>query len=461
MTTPEWMPPAAASAASTVPASLRPGSGWRNWGRSESAHPEFAARPESIDEVIAAVNFARDSGVTVKAWGAGHSFTSIAATDGLHLDVGVIAGVIAVGGADGTQPTHVTLGAGTNLYELPALLEPLGLALANMGDIDRQTIAGAISTGTHGTGARFGGIATQVRGVTLVTAAGEVLRVNANENPQLLPAAALSLGALGILVDVTIECVPTFLLHAVERPEPAAVVLDEWLQRSAETDHFEFFVWPHTTTALTKSNTRLLGDAPRHPLSRFSRWFDDEFMANGVFRAISAAGHAAPAIIPPINRLAVKLSGNREFTDVSTSVFVTDRTVRFREMEYALPLEAVPDAVRAIQKLITDRGWRVSFPIEVRSAAADSLLLSTASGRATGYVAVHRYWREDPAEYFREVEAIMMAHDGRPHWGKLHNRPAESLATAYPRFNEFLSIRDRLDPGRVFANDYLRQVLGQ
>ncbi|MGV8859234.1 D-arabinono-1,4-lactone oxidase [Rhodoglobus sp.] len=438
-----------------LPPALGPGTEWRNWGRSESAHPEFLAQPACVEEVAATVNFARDHGLTVKAWGAGHSFTSIAATDGVHLDLSALEGLIAVEG------THVTLGAGTNLYQLPGLLEPLGLALTNMGDIDRQTIAGAISTGTHGTGARFGGIATQVRGVTLVTAAGEVLRISATENTELLPAVALGLGALGILVDVTIECVPTFLLHAIERPEPADTVLQEWLQRSAETDHFEFYVWPHTDTALTKSNTRLAGDAPRHPLTKFSSWFDDEFMANGVFRAICAAGRRAPAIIPPINRLAVKLSGNREFTDVSSSVFVTDRTVRFREMEYALPIDAVSDAVPAIQKLITDRRWKVSFPIEVRSAAADSLLLSTASGRATGYVAVHRYWREDPTEYFREVEAIMVAHDGRPHWGKLHNRHAESLRDVYPGFNEFLTIRDRLDPGRVFANDYLRQVLGQ
>ncbi|GAA1205690.1 D-arabinono-1,4-lactone oxidase [Rhodoglobus aureus] len=436
-------------------ATIRPGAEWRNWGRSQRTRPEFVSRPTSADEVAATVNFARDHGLTVKALGAGHSFTSIAATEGVHLDVGALDGVLAVNG------TLVTLGAGTNLYQLPALLEPLGLALTNMGDIDRQTIAGAISTGTHGTGTRFGGIASQVRGVTLVTAAGDVLRVDADENPELLPAAALGLGALGILIDVTIECVPTFLLHAVERPEPAETVLHEWLQRSAETDHFEFYVWPHTTTALTKSNTRLPGDAPQHPLTKFSSWFDDEFMANGVYRAIVAAGKAAPAVIPPINRLAVKLSGNRDFTDVSSRVFVTDRTVRFREMEYAIPIEAVPDAVRAIQKLITDRRWKVSFPIEVRSAAADSLLLSTASGRATGYVAVHRYWREDPTEYFREVEAIMVAHDGRPHWGKLHNRHADSLAATYPGFNEFLAIRDRLDPGRVFANDYLRQVLGQ
>jgi len=439
----------------SLPPSIRPGTKWRNWGRSQRSRPEFLAAPTTVDDVVASVHFARDRGLTLKALGAGHSFTSIAATEGVHLVVDAISGVLAVDG------NLVTLGAGTKLHQLPALLEPLGLALTNMGDIDRQTIAGAISTGTHGTGLGFGGIATQVRGVTLVTAAGEVLRVDAATNPELLPAVALSLGALGVLTDVTIECVPTFLLHAVERPEPTDTVLQEWLQRSAETDHFEFYVWPHTTTALTKSNTRLPGDAPRHPLTTLASWFDDEFMANGVYQAIVATGSVAPAVIPPINRLAVKLSGNREFTDVSSSVFVTNRTVRFREMEYALPIEAVPDAVRAIQKLITDRRWRVSFPIEVRSAAADSLLLSTASGRATGYVAVHRYWREDPGEYFREVEAIMLAHDGRPHWGKLHNRHAESLSDTYPGFNEFLAVRERLDPGRVFANNHLRQVLGQ
>ncbi|HQG69528.1 MAG TPA: D-arabinono-1,4-lactone oxidase, partial [Rhodoglobus sp.] len=355
----------------------------------------------------------------------------------------------------------VTLGAGTNLYQLPALLQPHGLALANMGDIDRQTISGATSTGTHGTGSAFGGLATQIRAVTLVTAAGEVLKVSETENPDLLPAAVLGLGALGVVVDLTIECVPTFVLHAVERPEPLETVLAEWSERIAKNDHFEFYVWPHTETALTKTNTRLPGDAPRHPLGAFSGWFDDEFMANGLYRGIVNLGHIAPGTIPPINRLAVKLSGNREFTDFSPNVFTTNRTVRFKEMEYAIPVEQVPAAVAEVRALIADRGWNISFPIEVRASAADDLMLSTASGRATGYIAVHRFFREDEREYFGAVESIMRAHDGRPHWGKMHRRTADDLRPAYPRFDEFVAVRDRLDPDRLFANEYLTRVLGE
>ena len=434
---------------------LEPGGRWRNWGRSESANPRYVATVASVDEVIETVAFARDEGLTVKPIGAGHSFTAIGATTGVQVDLSAIDGVL---GVDGNR---VTLGAGTNLYQLPALLQPHGLALANMGDIDRQTISGATSTGTHGTGSAFGGLATQIRAVTLVTAAGVGLRVNETENPELLPAAVLGLGALGVVVDLTIECVPTFVLHAVERPEPLDTVLAEWSERIANHDHFEFYVWPHTETALTKTNTRLPGEAPRHPLGAFSGWFDDEFMANGLYRGIVNLGHLAPGTIPPINRLAVKLSGNREFTDFSPNVFTTNRTVRFKEMEYAIPVEQVPAAVAEVRALIADRGWNISFPIEVRASAADDLMLSTANGRATGYIAVHRFFREDEREYFGAVESIMRAHDGRPHWGKMHRRTADDLRPAYPRFDEFVAARDRLDPDRLFANEYLTRVLGE
>lgn len=438
----------------TTDVALGRGSRWRNWGRSVEARPQHVVRATSVDEVAATVRSARERGLTVKPIGAGHSFTAIAATDGIQLDIAAIDGVLAVDGP------NVTFGAGTNLYQLPALFAPLGLGLQNMGDIDRQTLAGATSTGTHGTGSAFGGLATRIRAATLVTADGGTLRVSATENAELLPAVALGLGALGVIVDVTIECVPAFVLHAVEKPEPIGTVLAEWSERIATADHFEFYVWPHTETALTKTNTRLPGDAPRRPLGRFSGWFDDEFMANGLYRGIVNLGRLAPATIPPINRLAVNLTGNREFTDTSPNVFTTNRTVRFKEMEYAIPVEAIPSAVQAVRELITEKNWNISFPIEVRSAAADDLWLSTASGRATGYIAVHRFFREDEQPYFRAVEAIMRAHDGRPHWGKMHHRTADDLRPAYPRFDDFVALRDRLDPDRVFANAYLDQVLG-
>ncbi|TFC80511.1 FAD-binding protein [Cryobacterium sp. TmT2-59] len=430
---------------------------WTNWARNQSVRPVRVERPRSVGAVQRAVVSAGKAGLRIKAVGSGHSFSAIAVAGGVQLDLLDLAGLISVDPVLG----RVTLAAGTRLFELPRLLEPHGLALANMGDVDRQTISGATSTGTHGTGGRFGGLATQITALTLVTGDGTLLRVSETENAELLPAARLGLGALGILVDLTLQCVPAYLLRAVEAAEPLEEVLDTYLDRSENPDHFEFYWFPHTDTALTKTNTRLPADAGRSPLGRVSRWVDDELLANGAYRAICALGRLAPRAVPPFNRLATRLSGRREFTDVSNRVFVTRRTVRFREMEYALPREQVPAALREVRALIEERGWRISFPIEVRSAAADDLWLSTASGRDTGYIAVHRYFREDPTEYFDAVEAIMRAHDGRPHWGKLHDRDADSLRQSYPHFGDFLSVRDRLDPERRFSNSYLERVLGR
>lgn len=433
---------------------IQPGTLWRNWGRSQSSTPQFVSRATSIDDVVETVAFAKSKGLPIKPIGAGHSFTAIAATDGVQLDIAALDGVLAVNGTD------VTLAAGTNLYQLPALLGELGLALENMGDIDRQTIAGAISTGTHGTGARFGGLATQLVALTLVTADGSTLHISESENSELLPAARLGLGSLGVVVDVTIRCVPEFVMHALEKPEPLDDVLDNWMQRATSVDHFEFYWFPHTTTALTKTNTRLSADTPRKPQNRMAAWIDDELLPNGIYVAICQLGRAFPRMTPTLNRISDKAVAQREVTDGWHEVFTSPRRVRFREMEYALPVEQVPAALREVQKLIDDKGWTISFPVEVRIAAQDENWLSTAYGRQSGYIAVHRYYREDPTEYFAGVEAIMRAHDGRPHWGKMHTRTADDLRPAYPRFDDFLAVRDRLDPERLFQNDYTKRVLG-
>ena len=437
-------------------ATLLPGQRWTNWGRVESADPVWTARPTSVDEVVDVVRRAGELDVPVKAVGAGHSFTGIAAAPGILLDLAGLDGLLAVD----AERRQVTLGAGTNLYQVPTLLEPYGLAMENLGDIDRQTIAGATSTGTHGTGGSFRGLAAQIIGVTLVTASGSILRVNENENPELLPAARLGLGALGVLVDITVQCVPAFVLHAVERPEPLDAILESFENRVTDADHFEFYWFPHTDSVLTKTNTRLPADTARVPLSKTKRWIDDELLANGLFAATCGTGRLIPAAVPGINRLATRLTGNREFTDVSTAVFTSQRSVRFREMEYAIPRASVPDAVRDIRALISDRGWRISFPIEVRAAAADDLWMSTAYGRDSGYIAVHRYWRENHLEYFHAVEDILHGYEGRPHWGKIHFQDSESLSRLYPKFGDFTAVRDRLDPHRRFANDYLDRMLG-
>ncbi|TFB84002.1 FAD-binding protein [Cryobacterium algoricola] len=430
---------------------------WRNWARSESVRPIRIERPTSVAAVQRAVIAAAKSGMSIKAVGSGHSFSGIAVAPGVLLDLADLAGLVGVD----TNTGRVTLAAGTRLHRIRGLLAPYGLALANMGDVDRQTISGATSTGTHGTGSAFGGLATQIVGLTLVTGDGGLLHVSETENAEIFPAARLGLGALGILVDVTIQCVPAFLLHAVEQAEPLAEVLDTFDERSRTADHFEFYWFPHTEKALTKTNTRLEPASGRAPLAPVSRWIDDELLANGAFGALCTVGAVVPQTVPTINQFAERFMARREYTDASTRIFVSRRAVRFHEMEYALPIAAVPAAMREVRELIQRSGWRISFPIEVRSAAADDVWLSTAHGRETGYIAVHRFYRENPGEYFAAVEAIMRAHDGRPHWGKMHTRDAESLREAYPHFDDFLAVRDRLDPERRFGNRYLDRVLGR
>ncbi|MDQ7879908.1 D-arabinono-1,4-lactone oxidase [Microbacterium sp. QXD-8] len=434
----------------------RPGGVWRNWARTESVRPQRLEFPPTVAAVQRAVVAAAAQHIPVKAVGAGHSFTGIAVAPGALLELRDLSGLVSVDADRG----RVTLLAGTRLHRIPALLAPFGLAMENLGDIDRQSIAGAISTGTHGTGARFGGIAAQVVGATLVTASGELLTVNEDENPELVPAVALGLGALGILVDVTLQCVPAYVLHAVEQPEPLDDVLTMLDDRVAAADHFEFYWFPHTDRAMTKTNTRLPDGAPRHPLSPVGKWIDDTLVGSGLHQVACSTGRAIPALVPTINRVSAKVWGDREFTDASARVFATSRSVRFREMEYALPAANVRPAFEALRTLVDDRGWRIGFPVEVRFAAADDRWMSTAHGRASGYIAVHRYWREDPTEYFEAVEEIMLGFDGRPHWGKMHTLGAETFRERYPRFDDFVALRDRLDPGRLFRNPYLDRVLG-
>ena len=435
----------------------RPGGVWQNWARTERVRPHRVEYPPTVSAVQRSVRAAAAHGVPVKAVGAGHSFSGIAVAPGVLLELADLSGLVSVD----RERSQVRLLAGTRLHRIPALLAPFGLAMQNLGDIDRQSIAGAVSTGTHGTGARFGGIATQVVGATLVTGDGELLTIDEHDNPELLPAVALGLGALGILVDVTIQCVPAFVLSAVERPEPLGEVLAQLGERAANADHFEFYWFPHTDVALTKTNTRLPVDADTRPLSRWSKWLDDVVVGNAVHQAACSAGRVAPASIPAINTISTRVWGDRAFSDSSHRVFATTRGVRFREMEYAVPVERLADAFRGLQRVIDENGWRIEFPVEVRMAAADDLWLSTAHGRATGYIAVHRYWRADPQDYFAAVEEVMLAHEGRPHWGKMHTRDAAGLRERYPRFDDFVSVRDRLDPHRMFRNAYLDRVLGE
>lgn len=427
---------------------------WRNWAGNVTARPARVVSPASVEELIETVREAAEAGLKVKPVGTGHSFTAAAATDGVLIRPDLLTGIRDIDRAGGT----VTLEAGTPLRRLNAALAREGLSLTNMGDIMEQTVAGAISTGTHGTGRDSASIAAQIRALELVTADGSLLRCSAEENPDVFAAARIGLGALGVITAVTLAVEPVFLLTAREEPMTFDRVTAEFDQHVTENEHFEFYWFPHTGNCTTKRNNRSAG--PAAPPGRVGGWIDDEFLSNGVFQVACSLGRAVPATIPAVAKLSSRALSARTYTDIPYKVFTSPRRVRFVEMEYALPREAAIGALREVKAMIERSPLRVSFPVEIRTAPADDIALSTASARETTYIAVHLYRGTPYRAYFTAVERILTAHGGRPHWGKIHTRDAEYLSGVYPRFGEFTAVRDRLDPDRLFGNDYLRRVLG-
>jgi L-gulono-1,4-lactone dehydrogenase len=423
---------------------------WTNWAGNQQAVATEVLTPGTVDEVAALVKEASVSGRRVKVVGSGHSFTAIAAATDQRLVLHRLAGPISVDGP------LITVPAGMPLSTLNAVLADHGLALPNLGDIDEQTVAGAIATGTHGTGATQGTLASCVEAVTLVTGTGEILRVGRDD--EILPAVRLGLGALGVLVEVTLRCVAAFVLLADERPMPLRDVLaglDDWIPAN---DHLEFYWYPYTGRAQLKRNNRVPGDD--QPLSGFRGWLDDEFLANTLFAGVCRLGRRLPAAVPAISAVAARALTARTYTGRSDRVFCTPRRVRFTEMEYEIPRAALPEVMAALPRVVETLPFKVQFPVEVRFTGPDDVWLSHGYGRDSAYVAVHQFAGAPYEPYFRAVEAVCAPLGGRPHWGKLHYRTAATLRAAYPRFDDFVAVRDRLDPARVFANDYLDRVLG-
>ncbi|QSB13396.1 FAD-binding protein [Natronosporangium hydrolyticum] len=426
---------------------------WRNWAGNQRTAGELA-RPRTVAELAALLRYAGAAGRQVTVVGSGHSFTSIARGADIQIALSGMAGAI----TRGPTPRTVRVPAGTTLRQLNRWLAAHQLALPNLGDIDAQTVGGAIATGTHGTGARFGGLASQVVELTLVGADGEVRRCSATEQPDLFAAATVGLGALGVVTEVTLRCVAAFVLHADERPVPLAQTLAEFDEYCADNEHVEFYWLPYTEATLVKRNNRAATDS--RPMTRLRAWWENDVLQNVALGGVCKAGRAVPAAAPALARLMARAFTPVSYTNRSDRIFTTPRRVRFVELEYALPRAALPAAFAELRRIVARSPQRVLLPVEVRVGAGDDSWLSPAYQRNCAYLAIHQYVGAPYQGYFQAVERACAGLDGRPHWGKLHWRDAESLATAYPRFADFLAVRDRLDPGRVFGNPYLARVLG-
>ena len=427
---------------------------WSNWAGNQQTGTVLLSKPQTESELQQVVQSAQASGRRVKAVGSGHSFTAIAVSEEVLVDLSDYDEIVAIDKINQT----VTVQSGIQLSKLNQALYENSLAMQNLGDIAYQTIAGAISTSTHGTGAKFTGIANQVVALRVVLADSSIVECSSNVNAQLFSCARVGLGALGLISTVTLKVVPAFNLAVIEEPMRVDDVLQNLDQHIDSNDHFEFFWVPHTGWALTKRNNR--NNLPIEPMSKMSHWYSKTLMENYAFGAVCMLGKARPSLIPKLAK-ALPSSGRNEYSDASHKVFASKRIIKFYEMEYAIPREACAEALNRVRRMVTDSGFFLNFPVEVRFTAPDEIPLSTASNRESAYIAVHIYKGMNYVPYFKEVESIMNSYQGRPHWGKLHFQSAATLASRYPQWDVFQAVRNQVDPQRMFSNQYLETVLGK
>jgi FAD-linked oxidoreductase len=426
---------------------------WQNWSGSVTCTPSSIVYPTTLDEIVRIVKDARAARKHIRAVGSGHSFTPLVSTDETLISLDNYAGLESID-ADNNL---VTVRGGTKIKQLGELLFELGLAQENLGDIDVQSIAGAISTGTHGSGISFGSISTQVTALKIVTGKGEVIECSETQNREIFKTAQVSLGALGVIVSVTLWCVAAYKLHYIWRKGNLSDCLANLEKYRTENRNFEFYWIPYTDAVLLKFMNQT--DSPVKEKNLFRR-FNELVLENGVLWVLCEICRVWPAQTANIARLIANLISNGEDVNYSHRIFATPRLVRFQEMEYNLPVEHFATALREIDECIRRERIQVHFPLECRFVHADDIALSPAHGRASAYIAVHMYKGMAYRAYFDAVEAIFKKYEGRPHWGKMHTRCADDLSQLYPQWQHFQTVRDSLDPDGVFLNDYLRGLLG-
>lgn len=427
------------------------------WSGTFTATPEQILAPQSAAAVADAVRRAAERRGHIRMIGSLHSFTDAAMTDGTLLRPDGLTSFLGIGStSDGA--TTVEVGAGMDLTRLCHELDYRGLALTNMGDIRAQTVAGAIQTGTHGTGRTSGGLASMVTGLEIVTGDGQIRRVSRTEDPELFHCATVGLGAFGIITAVTLAVEKSFRLRAHEFPSTLDRCLGEFDAWEAEHDHLEFYWFPGTQRCLVKHNDRTR--EPAAPPNRLRAWLDDEALSNTAFEALQRIARKKPGWTRAINEFSGRALSERTYTDTSWRVFTSERRVRFKEMEYSVPREQLIPALREAVAYMSAADLAVPFPVEVRTAPADDAYLSPAHGRRSGFLAFHVYAKSEHRPYFDAIEAIMLSHNGRPHWGKLHGCTADDLADRYPKWDTAAKVRVEADPASVFSNPYTRRVLG-
>ncbi|BAH46557.1 putative FAD-dependent oxidoreductase [Brevibacillus brevis NBRC 100599] len=426
---------------------------WTNWTGNVQSQPKQIAMPKSVDEVVQLVLACKKAGTRIRVVGSGHSFTRLVQTEDCLLSLDHLQGIVSVDPASDT----VEVWAGTKLKTLGQLLHQAGYSQENLGDINAQSIAGAVSTGTHGTGIHFGSISTQVVGLTVVTASGEVLEVSEQAQPDLFKAMQVSLGLLGIIVRVKLRVLPAYRLRYQSRRMQIEECLSSLETFKTEHRHFEFFIFPYSDTVQVK-----FMNETSDPPSGNQRWsyLKKMVVENGLFWLLSESCRLRPSLTKSVSRLSAQSVPSVHESGYSHQLFATPRLVRFYEMEYCFPAEHMGEAIRELRKAIEQERFAVHFPLECRYVKKDDIWLSPAYERDSAFIAVHMYKGMPYEAYFAGMEEIFARYGGRPHWGKMHSMTTEKLHQVYPRLPDFLAIRSELDPDGLFVNPYLAELFG-
>lgn len=424
---------------------------FRNWSGNLRFRPATIARPGSIDEIVALVREAHTSRRRIRVVGTGHSWMPLIRTDDILVSLDNWQGIEAVDRDAGTA----TIRAGTKLHRVATGLHDYGLALENMGDIADQSLAGALLTGTHGTGAGLRILASQIVGAELVTGTGGLLQWHEDSHPDEMRALRVSFGALGLVTRLTLRVLPDYKLHELQVRYPLDDLFASVEQLKRDNRHVEFFWFPGTETVVLK-RLNVTDDVPR------TRPPVDAFLEDNAVNVVMRLAAQFPGQGGAINRAFMGLVDETSAgtIDHACRVFPAVRNLPFNEMEYAIPAEAWADCFRDLIALYHRPGFNVHFPVEGRWVAADDAMLSPAHDRDSAYFAVHQVaWRDHQAP-FAEIEALFRRYGGRPHWGKLNTMTRENARAHYPRLPDFLALRERLDPQRTFSNRYLDGLLG-
>lgn len=425
---------------------------WSNWAGTVE-NTAGIAYPESETEIVQILQTAHAKGQTVRPVGSGHSFSPLCQVgpEGLLLSLDRYTGIVSVD----LEKKQVRARAGTKLRVLNNLLFEHGMAMQNLGDIDIQGIAGALTTGTHGTGTAFGVLATQIVALRLICPNGEILDCSATQHPDVFKAAQVSLGVLGIISEITLQCAPVYTLELTTGKAPLDEVIERYQDYNAQYRNFEYYWFPNTQTALTKCTK--LTDLPPAPAAQWTKSLD-AFLENEVFGAFCKMARLVPAFSPSVCNIAAAVASSNTKRDYSHRIYATVRNVRFYEMEYNIPIEHFQEVKRAIVTLLEKKNFMVPFPLEVRFVQQDDIWLSPAYGRQSAYIAAHQFKGMEYKGYFAALEEIFVHYSGRPHWGKMNTRTGSFFAETYPCWSPFNDIRRKLDPKGMMLNDYLKGV---